>query len=399
MSVNTMTTEQAGAFLMALYKEVTGQESTIKVVDSKTYTSVGTTLVQGSLDPVMQGMVQLLDRTVFAMRVYNKKFDDIIMDERLFGAVTQKVNFLDNDLDASDERLPLTDGTSLDPWKIKKVKVVAEFFYGNTVYQDSITIWRDQLYSALRNADEGARFFAAVMTNIANKHKQIEEENARTALINFITAKSVADTDNYINVLQEYYNETGVTLTPANMFAPANYTEFTRWLAAYMQTLVDRMAERSIKYHMNITGKELMRFTDGENLRKYISANVLNNIKAVAQSATYNADRLDNIAEGAKKVTFWQNINDPYSVSATPAYLDVATGNIVEAQNAATVENIIGVLFDRDALGIVKRSTWSGASPFNPRTGTYNIYWHWTQQIFNSFLENFVVLYAGTVTP
>lgn len=399
MSVNTMTFEQAGAFLMALYKEVTGQESTIKVVDSKTYTSVGTTLVQGSLDPVMQGMVQLLDKTVFAMRVYNKKFDDIIMDERLYGAVTQKVNFLDNDLDQSDERLPLTDGTSLDPWKIKKVKVVAEFFYGNTVYQDSITIWRDQLYSALRNADEGARFFASVMTNIANKHKQIEEEQARTALINFITAKSVADTDNYINVLQEYYNETGVTLTPANMFAPANYTEFTRWLAAYMQTLVDRMAERTVKYHMNITGKPLMRFTDGDNLRKYLSANVLNNIKAVAQSATYNADRLDNIAEGAKKVTFWQNINDPYSVSATPAYLDVATGNIVEAQNAATVENIIGVLFDRDALGIVKRSTWSGASPFNPRTGTYNIYWHWTQQIFNSFLENFVVLYAGTVTP
>lgn len=399
MSVNTMTTEQAGAFLMALYKEVTGQESTIKVVDSKTYTSVGTTLVQGSLDPVMQGMVQLLDKTVFAMRVYNKKFDDIIMDERLYGAVTQKVNFLDNDLDPTDERLPLTDGTSLDPWKIKKVKVVAEFFYGNTVYQDSITIWRDQLYSALRNADEGARFFASVMTNIANKHKQIEEEQARTALINFITAKSVADTDNYINVLQEYYNETGVTLTPANMFAPANYTEFTRWLAAYMQTLVDRMAERTVKYHMNITGKPLMRFTDGDNLRKYLSANVLNNIKAVAQSATYNADRLDNIAEGAKKVTFWQNINDPYSVSATPAYLDVATGNIVEAQNAATVENLIGVLFDRDALGIVKRSTWSGASPFNPRTGTYNIYWHWTQQIFNSFLENFVVLYAGTVTP
>ena len=169
MSVNTMTFEQAGAFLMALYKEVTGQESTIKVVDSKSYTSVGTTLVQGSLDPVMQGMIQLLDKTIFAMRVYNKKFDDIIMDERLYGAVTQKVNFLDNDLDASDERLPLTDGTSLDPWKIKKVKVVAEFFYGNTVYQDSITIWRDQLNSALRNADEGARFFASVMTNIANK--------------------------------------------------------------------------------------------------------------------------------------------------------------------------------------------------------------------------------------
>lgn len=399
MSVNTMTFEQAGAFLTALYKEATGQNPTIQISNTADYVSVGTTLLQGGLDPVVQGMVQLLDKTIFAMRVYNKKFEDIIMDERLYGAVTQKVNFIDNDLDASDERLPLTDGTSLDPWKIKKPKIVTELFYGNTVYQDSITIWRDQLDSALRNADEGARFFASVMTNIDNRHKQIEEAEARACLINFITAKATADTDNYINVLQEYYNETGVTLTPANMFAPANYTEFTRWLAGFMQTLVDKMAERSLKYHMNITGKELMRFTDGANLRKYISANVLNNITAVAQSVTYNADKISNIAAGANKVTFWQNIEDPYSVNATPSYLDTATGNVVTAGASVLVENLMGVLFDRDALGIVKRSTWSGASPFNPRTGTYNIYWHWTQQMFNSFTENFVVLYAGTVTP
>lgn len=399
MSVNTMTFEQAGAFLTALYKEATGQNPTIQISNTADYVSVGTTLLQGGLDPVVQGMVQLLDKTIFAMRVYNKKFEDIIMDERLYGAVTRKVNFIDNDLDASDERLPLTDGTSLDPWKIKKPKIVTELFYGNTVYQDSITIWRDQLDSALRNADEGARFFASVMTNIDNRHKQIEEAEARACLINFITAKATADTDNYINVLQEYYNETGVTLTPANMFAPANYTEFTRWLAGFMQTLVDKMAERSLKYHMNITGKELMRFTDGANLRKYISANVLNNITAVAQSVTYNADKISNIAAGANKVTFWQNIEDPYSVNATPSYLDVATGNVVTAGASVLVENLMGVLFDRDALGIVKRSTWSGASPFNPRTGTYNIYWHWTQQMFNSFTENFVVLYAGTVTP
>lgn len=399
MSVNTMTFEQAGAFLTALYEEATGQKPTIQISNTADYVSVGTTLLQGGLDPVVSGLVQLLDKTIFAMRVYNKKFEDIIMDERLYGAVTQKVNFIDNDLDASDERLPLTDGTSLDPWKIKKPKVVTELFYGNTIYQDSITIWRDQLNAALRNADEGARFFAAVMTNIDNRHKQIEEAEARACLINFITAKSLADTPNYINVLQEYYNETGVTLTPANMFAPANYVEFTRWLAAYMQTLVDKMAERSLKYHMNITGKELMRFTDGANLRKYISANVLNNITAVAQSVTYNADKISNIAAGANKVTFWQNIEDPYSVKATPSYLNTTTGNVDVAGSAATVENLIGVLFDRDALGIVKRSTWSGASPFNPRTGTYNIYWHWTQQMFNSFTENFVVLYAGTVTP
>jgi hypothetical protein len=251
----------------------------------------------------------------------------------------------------------------------------------------------------LKDANEFSRLLAGVMTNIDNKHKQVEEADIRGAIINFITAKYAHDSANAINVLQEYYNETGVTLTPANMFAPANYVEFTRWLAAYMQTLVDKMSERSIKYHMNISGKEVMRFTDGANLKKFISDKVLNNITAVAQSVTYNADKISNIAAGATKMTFWQNIEDPYSAKATPAYLNVSNGKIVEDSTAVNVENIIGILFDRDALGLVKRSTWSGATPFNPRGGYYNIYYHWTNTVWNSFDENFVLLFAGTVTP
>jgi hypothetical protein len=183
------------------------------------------------------------------------------------------------------------------------------------------------------------------------------------------------------------------------MFAPGNYVDFTRWLAAFMETLMDKMSERSLKYHMNITGKELMRFTDKANMRKYISDKVLNNIRAVAESNLFNPDRIANIAEGARKMSFWQNIDNPYSVQATPSYLNTTTGTIDTAGAAVQVDNIIGVLFDRDALGMVKRSTWSGATPFNPRGGYYNLFWHWTQQTYNDFTENFVLLYADTVTP
>lgn len=399
MSVNTMNFEQSAAFLTALYEEATGQKPTLQIANTADFTSVGTTLLQGGLDPIIGALAQVLDRTIFAMRVYNKKFDDITLDEIRWGAVTRKVNFIDNDLDTADDRLTLTDGVAVDPYVVKKPKAVSLQFYGNTQYQDSITIFRDQLDSALRDAAEFGRFISGVMTNISNKHKQIEEAEARGMLINFITAKASVDSSNAINVLQEYYNETGVTLTPADMFAPGNYVDFTRWLAAFMETLMDKMSERSLKYHMNITGKELMRFTDKANMRKYISDKVLNNIRAVAESNLFNPDRIANIAEGARKMSFWQNIDNPYSVQATPSYLNTTTGTIDTAGAAVQVDNIIGVLFDRDALGMVKRSTWSGATPFNPRGGYYNLFWHWTQQTYNDFTENFVLLYADTVTP
>ena len=399
MSVNTMSFEQSAAFLTALYEEATGQEPTLQIANTADFTSVGTTLLQGGLDPIVGALCQILDRTVWAMRTYDKKFDDLNIDEIRWGSVTRKVSFIDNDLDSADDRLTLTDGASVDPYVVKKPKMISFQFYGNTQYQDSITIFRDQLDSALRDAAEFGRFLSSLMTNISNKHKQIEEAEARGMLINFITAKATADTANYINVLQEYYNETGVTLTPSDMFDIGNYTDFTKWLAGFMTTLTDKMSERTTKYHMNVTGSEVMRFTDGDNLRKYISANVANNLEAGVSSGLYNPDRLAPITKNMRKMTFWQNIDNPYSVQATPAYLNTTTGAIDTAGASVQVDNIIGVLFDRDALGMIRRSTWSGATPFNPRGGYYNIFWHWTQQTYNDFTENFIVLYADTVTP
>lgn len=399
MSVNTMNFEQSAAFLTALYEEATGQQPTLQVSNTSDFTSVGTTLLQGGLDPIISALAQVLDRTIFSMRVYNKKFEDITLDEIRWGAVTRKVNFIDTALDSQDDRLTLTDGASVDQYTVKKPKAVSLQFYGATQYQDSITIFRDQLDSALRDAEEFGRFISGVMTNISNKHKQIEEAEARGMIINFITGKFTADTPNCINVLQEYYNETGVTLTPADMFSVSNYTDFTRWLAGYMVGLTDKLAERSEKYHMNITGNELMRFTDGDNLRKYISANVANYLDTAVASNIFNPDRLKPITDGMRKMVFWQNIDNPYSVQATPSYLNTTTGAIDVAGSAVQVDNIIGILFDRDAMGMVKRSTWSAASPFNAKGGYYNIFYHWTQQIYNDFTENFILLYADTVTP
>ena len=399
MSVNAMTFEQSAAFLTALYEEATGQQASIQISNTADFTTVGTTLIQGGYDPIIGALTQILDRTIFSIRPYSQKFQDINVDEVKWGAVTRKINFIDTDLDTQDDRLSLTDGQSVDPWTVKKPKVVQTNFYGATQYQDSITIFRDQLDAALRNADEFGRFISGVLQNIADKHAQIKEAEARGILANFITGKVSGDTVNCINVLQAYYDETGTTLTPATMFDVTNYTEFSRWLAAYMQTLTEKMAERSLKYHMNITGQELMRHTEPRFMRKYISANVANNIEKAAMSGLYNPDKLNNILEGAEKVTFWQNIEDPYTVDATPTYLDTSNGQLVVAGSDVKVENIVGLLFDEEALGMTTRSTWTANSPFNPKGGYYNIFWHFTQTTWNDFTENGVVLYADTVTP
>lgn len=399
MSVNTMTFEQSAAFLTALYQEATGQQPTIQIANTADFTTVATTLAQGGYDPIIGALTQVLARTVFSIRPYSQKFKSLNVTAEKWGAVVRKINFIDTALDTADERLTLTDGSSVDQYVVKKPKVVQTNFYGATQYQDHITIFRDQLDAALNSPEEFGRFISGVLQNVTDKLTQIKEAEARGLLANYISAKAGYDSANAINVLQAYYDETGVTLTPATMFDVTNYTPFVRWLAGYIATLKDKLSERCLDYHMNITGKELMRHTEPRFLRQYISANVANHIDSAVASNLFNEERVTKVLDGAERVTYWQNIKDPYTVDATPAYLDTATGNVVDALTDTKVENIIGILFDEEAAGMTTLSTWTGASPFNAAGGYYNIFYHFTQKTWNDFTENFVLLYAGTVTP
>ena len=399
MSVNTMSFEQSAAFLTDLYKEATGQYPSIQITDTTDFISVGTTLMQGGLDPIISALSQVLSRTIFSIRPYSQRFKDLQVSEEKWGAVVRKINFIDTALDTADERLSLVDGSSVDQYVVKKPKVVQTNFYGETQYQDHITIFRDQLDSALKDPAEFGRFVAGVMQNIADKLTQMREAEARSILANMIATKASVDTSNAINVAQAYYDETGVTLTMADLQNPTNYTEFARWLAGYMATLTDKMASRSWKYNMNITGKEIMRHTEPRYLRKYISAQFANQINTAVASSLYNEERVTRLLDGATSVDFWQNIDNPLDVDCKPTYLNTTTGNVDTALSDTHVENIIGCLFDEEAVGMTTASTWVGNSPFNAAGGYYNIYYHFTQRLWNDFTENFVLLYFGTVTP
>ena len=127
-----------------------------------------------------------------------------------------------------------------------------------------------------------------------------------------------------------------------------------------------------------------------------MSATVVNKTASEVLATTFNPEKLSMI--NFEKVTYWQNINDPYSVKCKPAYFKVSDGSIIESEDAVEVSNLIGVLFDEEALGMTRRSTWTAASPFNASGGYYNLFYHFTQSTWNDFTENGIVLYAGEVT-
>lgn len=128
MSVNNMTFEQSAAFLADLYKEATGQYPAIQIANTADFTSVGTTLLQLGYDPIISAISQVLQKTIFSIRPYAQKFKDLNVTAEKWGSIVRKINFIDSDLDANDQRLTLVDGSSIDPFVVKKPKVVQTNF-------------------------------------------------------------------------------------------------------------------------------------------------------------------------------------------------------------------------------------------------------------------------------
>lgn len=394
MAANNLTFEQSAAFLTDLYEQASGEKANIAVTDTASFVTVAQAVLKTGYDNVISSISQVLGRTIFSVRPYTAKFKGITVDAQRFGAITRKINFVDGDVE-NDQRLPLTDGASVDPWVINKPKVLQTNFYGGETYQRHVTIFKDQLDVAFQSAEEFGRFIAGVIQNVMDQLEQIREAEARAALCNFIAGKAEGDATNVINVLQAYYDETGVTLTPGTMYADTNFVPFTKWLYSYINGLTQKMAERTTLYHINVTGKELHRHTPANRLKAYMSARAMNSIDSVALPTVFGADRLKMI--DFEPVVMWQNINEPEKVLANPTYLQ-ADGTLTSASNTS-VENIVGLLFDEDALGMTIINEWSMETPMNAAGGYSNIFYHFTSKIWNDFSENAIVLVAGTVTP
>lgn len=390
MAANNLTFEQSAAFLTDLYEQASGKS--ISGVTTSNFVTVAQATLKTGYDNVISAISQVLSRTIFSVRPYSAKFAGLMVDNQRYGDIVRKINYVDKDIE-DDDRLPLTEGASVDMYEIKKPEILQTNWYGGTTYQQHITIFRDQLDVAFSSAEEFGRFISGVMQNISDQMEQIKEAESRAVLANFIAGKSAAS-NNVVNVLQQYYNETGTTLTPGTMFADSNYVAFAKWLYSFVNRLTDQLAERTTYYHINVTGKEIHRHTPADRLKMYMSAKSAEAIKSIALPSVYGADRLKMI--DFESVVYWQALTSPEQIVATPTYL--ATDGSLTTGSSTTVSNIMGFLFDEEAAGLTLINEWMGETPFNVRGGYSNIYWHFTTRLWNDFTENAVVLIADTVS-
>lgn len=390
MAVNNLTFNQLSTTLNAIRKQVTGIDA-IAPTDTGSFTSVAQTLLQTGYDPVLNAINQVLGRTIFSIRPYNRRFAGIRADAQRWGSITRKLNIVDKDFE-NDARFELTDGQSVDMYKVNKPEILQTNFYGTNVWQKSYTIFKDQLDNAFQGPEQFGSFLTLVTTNSSDMIEQANESLARATIANFIGGKVAymgGNHDGVVHLLTEYNTKTGLTLTRQDIAKPDYARPFWQFAFSRIASLSAMMTERTTKFQTQITGKVITRHTPYNRQKVYITATEKYGIEAQVLADTYHDNYL-SLAD-VETINYWQSPEAPDTINVIPTYL-LNTGLLFTREDPLTVSNILGVIFDEEALGYTTMGEWSAATPFNAAGGYTNMFYHWTTRFWNDFTEKGIVL-------
>lgn len=372
--------------LNSIIKQATGA-SHLDSINTANFTSIATTSLGIDTDALLSAISQVLSKTIFSIRPYEAKFKGLMKDSVTFGNHVRKLNIGDNDWE-TDTRYDLENGKSVDDQIVSTPKILQTNFYGQNIYARHYTIFRDQLNIALSSEDEFQRFISMIVQNCNDMIEQCHESTARMTLANFIGGKVKGDINNVIHLVTKYNEVAGTTLTTDTVRQPSNFVPFIKWAFGYIGFISGMMSERSQKFHINVTGKEISRHTPQNKQKLYMFSEYLKDMDASVLSSVYN-DQYLKWADH-EQVNFWQSIDTPGGININASYLNT-DGTILFDETGTTTSNIFGVLFDEEAVGITTYGQWSSASRFNARGGYTNFWYHFNDKYYNDFTENGVV--------
>lgn len=401
MAVNSLTFEQVATVLTSIVKQATNQ-AVLTPTDTASFVSVAQIALRADRDAVMNAISNVLARTIFSIRPYSAKLIGLEMDTFRWGNMMRKLSIADADwqddpayawpatYDSSQSGHETGDGYAIDPWTIKKPNVLQTNFYGSSVYFDEMTIFEDQIESAFTGPEQLGSFLTLLMTNLSNRLEMSNEGLRRGLVCNAIGAmKAENKAERNIHLLTEYNTLTGNSYTVQDIYTPSVFPGFVKWMYARVAELTDLFTANSTMFQTVISGKPILRHTPLEMQRVYMYSPFLRQIEARVLADTYHDGFLRY--SDVESLPYWQSIQSKDTVKVTPVYTGT-DGAVVTAGSAVTVENVVGLIFDRDAMGMTILDRRVLSTPVNTKGLYRNLHVHCKQRVVFDSTEKCALL-------
>lgn len=412
---HVFTPKEAYAIVNLMAKELTGQDATIQAVDPSSFVSVGEKIITFPKENVLAALTMGVFQTYVNVKRRQERLAIITEpDTALFNQIRREILVYSQEAQASgafntDAYTNLANGydngtnggSSLATMWEQKSPVVQEMYYGGmNVWDDCLTIYDNQLKPAFTDQ---AAFLALINGIKVEKENDIsrEKDAVKTmTLVNFIAGVIDGSANlpgSAVELTAAFNADNGTSYTKADLKS-TYLKEFLEWFMARIKNDSDRLAEESTLYHwtpaktVGSVSYQLLRQTPKADQRLIIYGPIMNLAKTKVLSEIFNPEYLG--ADQGERVAFWQNINDPMSINVTPAIPDFtsASGDVQQKGHAVNVE-VMGMLFDKDALGTNFYLDSADATPMEARKKYYNIWYHMARGSFNNFTRQAIVYY------
>lgn len=413
----SLTPRDAHALINLIYKEATGMDASIQAVDTSTFVSVGEKILATGVENTLNAISIVIGRTFMAVRPYSSKFGLIEeTDTALYKNRVRKISFysryalasgdwntqlytnLANDFDNGENPSGGTPQSTKSMWVQNQAIPLELNFAGSSVWQDSTTVYRDQLKVAFTDEATFNSFVAGILTEKGNDIELQRESFRRMTLLNQLGGAYSLKTSYptmAINLTTAYNTKFGTNYT-SNDLRTTYLKSFLEFMVATVKQISRRMEYRTTSFHIpytkTIDGVEynVLRHTPKDRQRFFLYSPLMIDAEAQVMPEIFGPDylKMDNY----ELVDYWQNFNDPAKVVVTPAIPDTANG-VQTAGDQVTIPYVVGCIFDRDAILVNNYLEDSLATPVEARKRYYNIWWTFCRNAINDFTENFVLLY------
>lgn len=385
-----MEVKQIHELVNSVTKEVLGEEAVVNE-DLSNIVDIGTQIADShNIDNYVRSLVNHIGKVIFVNRPYSGNVPSVLMDGWEYGSILEKIT-VDNLPEATEnESWELQDGTSYDPNVFYKPSVSAEFFNKRVTFEIPMSFTQRQVKESFSSAEQ-LNGFTSMIYNAIDKSMTVKTDSLIQRTINNMIGETFhsdyPDADytahsgvKAVNLLKMYNEKFGTELTADKAITTP---EFVRYASFIMGLYKDRLGKISSLF--NVGKKD--RFTSPDLLHVVLLSEFANAAKAYLQSDTYH-DEFVSLPK-AETVPYWQGSGVDYGFAST-SKIDIKTSS----NNTVTCSGILGVMFDRDALGVSnfdRRVT----SNWNPKGEFYNNWFKMDSGYFNSLNENFVLFFVA----
>ena len=382
-----MKVTQIHELLNTVTNEVLGSEDLVKE-DLTNLVDVGTEIINADkIDNYVNKLVHHIGKVQFNNEKYSGKAKNVLMDSWEYGAILQKI---DAELPTASENdtWNLVNGESYDPNIFYQPKVTSQFFDSKVTFEIPISFAENQVKGSFSNAEQ-MNGFLSMLTNSVDTSFTIKlDELIMRTINNYIgTVIDKKDPNTSVNLLDLYNKSTGETLKADKCLTDPKFLRYANFI---INTYVGRITRISSLF--NIGKRE--RFTNVENANLILLNDFINSSNVFLQ-ADVKHNEFTGIS-GVDTVPYWQGSGTGYGFTDI-SKIDVKVNNGTKTGKELTQTGIIGVLFDRNALGVTnldRRVTTN----YNPKAEFYTNFYKADSGYFNDFNQNFIVFYVADVT-